>query len=172
MNYSFSAQLDSERMKYEDYKKIYFELRNPKDVQYMARRYDLDEELLFVMYTQRTVRDATRRFYIIKKDVKKLAREWRGGTSMTKLARRLNFPPILLGLMLASEINLPRKQFWKYVRDPGSCRDKRLRKELKEIAEHDLIYSPKGAQMQTERGVWGEKRLQEWLDKRGVEYRT
>jgi hypothetical protein len=159
-------------MKYEDYKKVYFELRNPNDVKRLARKYNLDEELLFVMYTQRTVRDATRRYYIIKKDIKKIAKEWRRGSSILTLARRINFPPILLGLMLSSEIGLPRKQFWKYVREAQTCKDKRLRRELKEIAEHDLIYSPAGAQKQTERGAWGEKRLQEWLDKKDVTYRT
>jgi hypothetical protein len=159
-------------MKYEDYKKIYFELRNPNDVARLARKHNLDDELLFVMYTQRTVRDATRRYYIIKKDIKKIAKEWRRGTSILALARRINFPPILLGLMLSSEIALPRKQFWKYVREPQSCKDKRLRRELKEIAERDLIYSPAGAQKQAERGAWGEKKLQDWLDKKDITYRT
>jgi hypothetical protein len=115
-------------MKYEDYKKVYFELRNPNDVKRLARKYNLDEELLFVMYTQRTVRDATRRYYIIKKDIKKIAKEWRRGSSILTLARRINFPPILLGLMLSSEIGLPRKQFWKYVREAQTCKDKRLRR--------------------------------------------
>jgi hypothetical protein len=84
----------------------------------------------------------------------------------------INFPPVLLGLMLASEIDLPRKQFWKYIREPECCHDKRLKKELMQIAEEDMIYSPRGAQIQTDRGVWGEKKLQDWLDKRELKYRT
>jgi hypothetical protein len=159
-------------MKYDDYKNLYSQLRKPDDVDDLARRLNLDREFLFVLYTQRTVRDATRRFYIVKKDIKKIAKEWRRGTSMARIARSINFPPVLLGLMLGAEINLPRKQFWKYVRDPSSCRDKRLRKELAEIAEQDLIYSPRGSQLQTERGQWGEKRLQDWLDNRNLSYRT
>ena len=146
-------------MKYEDYKNIYSQLKNLHDIDHLAQKHGLDRELLFVMYTQRTVRDATRRFYVIKKDIK-LA------------ARRVNFPPVLLGLMLGPEIDLPRKLYWKYIRDPDSCPDKRLRKELKQIGDVDIIYSPKGAQIQTERGLWGEKRLQTWLDKREITYRT
>ena len=159
-------------MKFEQYKEIYSQLRKPSDIDPLAHRMHLDRELLFVLYTQRTVRDATRRFYIVKKDMKKIAKEWRRGTPMARIAKILNFPPVLLGLMLSAEIGLPRKQFWKYVRDPESCHDKRLKKELKQIAEEDMIYSPRGAQLQTERGQWGEKMLQDWLDRRGLKYRT
>jgi len=159
-------------MKYEQYKELYSQLKNPSDIDALAHRMRLDRELLFVLYTQRTVRDATRRFYIVKKDMKKIVKEWRRGTPIARIARVINFPPVLLGLMLCAEIGLPRKQFWKYVRNPETCHDKRLKKELKQIADEDMIYSPKGAQMQTERGQWGEKMLQDWLDKKGLKYRT
>ena len=159
-------------MKYEDYTNIYSQLKKPSDIDHLAERLGIDREFLLVLYTQRTVRDATRRFYIVKKDIKKIAKEWRSGTSMAKIARIINFPPVLLGLMLGAEIDLPRKQFWKYIRNPDSCHDKRLRKELMQIAEEDMIYSPRGAQIQTDRGIWGEKQLQEWLDKRELKYRT
>jgi len=164
--------LDSEFMKYEDYREIYFQLKSPNDVDALATKTGLDSELLFVIYSQRTVRDATRRFYIVKKDMKRYAKEWRGGVPMAKLAGRLNFPPVLFGLMLAAEIDLPRKQYWKFIREPDSCHDKRLRKELMQLTDDDLIYSPRGAQIQTERGLWGEKKLQDWLDRREITYRT
>jgi hypothetical protein len=159
-------------MKYEHYKEVYSQLKKPHDIDILAKRYGLDRELLLVLYTQRTVRDATRRFYIVKKDIKKMAKEWKRGVPMAKMARSINFPPVLLALMLSAEIGLPRKQFWKYLRDPNTCHDKRLRKELEQVAHDDMIYSPKGSQVQTERGQWGEKKLQEWLDKQSLKYRT
>ena len=159
-------------MKYEDYKNLYSQLKKPADIDFLAQRLGIDRELLLVLYTQRTVRDATRRFYIVKKDIKLIAKEWRRGTPIAKLARRINYPPVLLGLQLSAEIGMPRKQFWKYVREPNSCHDGRLRKELRQMAEEDMIYSPRGAQVQTDRGKWGERRLQEWLDKRDLNYRT
>lgn len=159
-------------MKYEDYKDIYFRLRNPKDIDRLAQSMGIDRELLLVMYTQRTVRDATRRFYIVKKDIKKIAKDWKRGDSIGHIARCINFPPVLLGLMLAPEIGLTRKSYWKYIRDPDTCRDQRLKKELRKVAEEDIIYSPKGSEVQTERGKWGEKMLEDWLDKKGVTYRT
>ena len=159
-------------MKYEDYMSIYSQLRKPHDIDALSHRCGLDRELLLVLYTQRTVRDATRRFYVVKKDIKKIAREWHRGTSISRIAREINFPPVLLGLMLTQEIGLPRKQFWKYVRNPETCHDKRLKKELKQMADDDMIYSPKGSQVQADRGVWGEKKLQDWLDHRQLKYKT
>lgn len=159
-------------MKYEDYRDIYSRLKTPRDIDRLVDELKIDRELLLVMYTQRTVRDATRRYYIVKKDIAKLVREWRKGTTIYKLARRINFPPVLLGLMLAPEINVTRKQYWKYLRDPNTCPNKRLKKELKHLAEADIIYSPKGSQVQTERGKWGEGLLQDWLDRKELKYRT
>ena len=159
-------------MKYEYYKSIYSRLKTPKDIDRLVDDLKVDRELLLVMYTQRTVRDATRRYYIVKKDIAKLVKEWKRGTTIYKLARRINFPPVLLGLMLSSEIGLTRKQYWKYLRDPKTCPNKRLRRELKHGAEADIIYSPKGSQIQTDRGKWGEAKLQDWLDRRDIAYRT
>src|SRR4030042_711742 len=159
-------------MRVDDYKRIYTQLRKPSDIDHLANRLGMDRELLLVLYTQRTVRDATRRFYIVKKDMKKIVREWDRGMPITKLARIMNFPPVLLGLMMSAEIGLTRKQYWKYIRNPESCHDKRLKKELMQLADEDIIYSPRGAQIQADRGVWGEKKLQEWLDKREIKYRT
>jgi hypothetical protein len=159
-------------MRYEDYKDIYSKLKTPRDIDRLAQELRVDRELMLVMYTQRTVRDATRRFYIVKKDIKKIAKDWRRGDTIFKLAKSINFPPVLLGLLLAPEIKLTRKEYWKYLRDPDTCRDKRLKKELKQVAEMDIIYSPKGSQVQTERGKWGEELLQKWLDGEGLKYRT
>ena len=159
-------------MKYEYYKNIYSRLKTPRDIDRLVDELKVDRELLLVMYTQRTVRDATRRYYIVKKDIDRLVKEWKKGATIYKLARRINFPPVLLGLMLSPEINVTRKQYWKYLRDPKSCPNKRLRRELKHVAEADIIYSPKGSQIQTERGKWGEAKLQDWLDRRDLVYKT
>lgn len=159
-------------MKIEDYNRIYYRLRTPKDIDILAKEARLDRELLLVLYSQRTVRDATRRYYIVKKDAKRLVKAWRSGKSFLRLAQELNFPPILLAMLLCLEMRMPRKQFWKNVREPKQIRDARLRREFAEIAEGDLIYSPKGAQIQAERGEWGERKLQEWLERHHIEYRT
>ena len=65
-----------------------------------------------------------------------------------------------------------RKQFWSYVRDPDCIPSSRLKKEIKEIADADFIYSPWACDLQYKRGVWGEDKLQNWLTENHINYRT
>jgi hypothetical protein len=125
-----------------------------------------------IIYTQRVTRDATRRYYQVKNRAGKLLNQWRNGTTLVQLARNENFPPVLLGLIVLREHGLARKEYWKYVRDPSSARDRRLRKEIYDITREDIIYSPAGMEVQYQRGKKGEARLYEWMDKSGISYRT
>lgn len=159
-------------MKYEQYKDVYFRLKQPGDIDKLAKSTGLDRELLLVMYTQRTVRDATRRFHLIKSQTKGILKKWKHGTSMVRLARDLNFPPVLLGLIIFQADGMTRKNFWRYLRNPEKCPDKRLMREMIKINDADLIYSPKGMETQELRGRWGEARLEEWLDLHELKYKT
>jgi hypothetical protein len=67
---------------------------------------------------------------------------------------------------------VPRKIFWKDVRCPQEIRDQRLRKEIMDAIKIDIIYSPRGEEIQRERGHLGERRLFEWLDRRNISYMT
>ncbi len=159
-------------MKYEQFKAIYDRLNEYSDVERLAKETGLDEELLNVIYTQRTVRDATKRYHVVKRNAPRLLREWRTGSSLLSIARRWNFPPILTGLLLFQENGLSKKQFWKYVREPESITDPRLKKEIVEITAADTIYSPEGNEVQHKRGKWGEAKLQEWLEEQELTYRS
>lgn len=159
-------------MKYEEYKDIYFRLKKPGDIDHLAKSMGLDRELLLVLYTQRTVRDATRRYHIVKGQTSQILRKWRSGKSIVSLAHELNFPPILLAMLVFQANGIQRKTFWKYIREPSRCPNQRIKKEIQKINEADIIYSPAGMEVQEKRGQWGEKLLQEWLDIHGLEYRT
>ena len=159
-------------MKYEDYKALYDNLRRPKDIVDLAERFELDEELLDVLYTQRTVRDTTKRFYRIKNQSHRLFKDWKSGKSMLKIAKKERFSPILTGLFLFQEKGYSKKYFWKCVRNPEDIRDERLKKELTQITNADWVYSPWASDKQCQRGIWGENLLHEWLDEQGMSYRT
>ncbi|HEV2165647.1 MAG TPA: hypothetical protein VGS23_01510, partial [Thermoplasmata archaeon] len=75
------------------YKRLYDTLVTYDDVARIARAEHLDEELLFVIHTHRVTRDATRRFYVVKRQVPKLAGEWRRGRPLLDIAREWRFPP-------------------------------------------------------------------------------
>ena len=159
-------------MNSKEYKELADRLNFPSDIGKLARDMSINRELLLIIYTQRVTKDATRRYYQVQNRSKQLLAQWRKGTSLTQLARRERFPPVLLSLILLRENGMNRKDFWKYIRDPKSASDKRLKKELLDVVREDIIYSPAGMDVQYQRGKKGEARLCEWLDRNGLEYRT
>jgi CDAN1-interacting nuclease 1 len=154
------------------YQRLYQTLATPEDVKRVAEGEKLDEELLFVIHTHRVTRDATRRFYVIKRQMPRIANQWRRGARMLEIAREWNFPPVLTGQQLLQELRLPRKKIWSFFLDPDTAPDERLRQEIRELLNSDMIYSPQGMELQRDRGRRGEARLYGWLEKHGVTYRT
>lgn len=159
-------------MKLNEFRVLYDRLNTYEDVKALSRETGLDEELLNVIYTQRTVRDATKRYHVVKRNAPRLVREWKAGTSLLQLSRKWNFPPILTALIIFQEKGFSKKQFWKYVREPDCIPDQRTKREIVEITSEDTIYSPWGNELQYKRGAWGEEKLREWLDNHNISYRT
>lgn len=159
-------------MKKSEYKRLYDLLHKQDDIEKVAKENGLDKELILVLYTQKTVRKATKRFYKVKNRAKSLLKKWNEGSSFLSLARELGFPPILTAYLILLENEITRKRFWEYVKNPEKIKDNRLRKEIAEIVTHDIVYSPQGNEMQYERGKMGERRLCEWLDRQNLKYRT
>lgn len=159
-------------MKFNDFKAIYDRLNTYDDVKALSKETGLDEELLNVIYTQRTVREATKKYHVVKRNAPRMLREWKAGTSLLEIARKWRFPPILTALLLFQEDGFSKKQFWKYVREPECISNPRTKKEIIEITEADTIYSPWGNEIQYKRGAWGEDKLHEWLDSHNISYRT
>jgi hypothetical protein len=158
-------------MKYKEYKELYDRLRNPKDIDRLAKK-GLDRELLLVIYNQKVVRNSTRRFYEVKNISRKLLRKWKRGKSFMELAREINFPPVLTAHIILKEDKMPRKKFWNYLSKPDVIRDKRLKRELEQVSKKDLVYSPDAMEKGFARGKLGEEKLFKWLKKRKIPFRT
>jgi Protein of unknown function TPD sequence-motif len=159
-------------MNRETYRRLYDALGSMDDVRRIAKAEGLDEELLFVIHTHRITRDATRRFYVLKRQMPRLAGQWRRGRSMLDVAREWNFPPVLLGQMMLTELHLPRKKVWQTFLHPEEATDDRIHREVRALIDADPIYSPRGMEVQRERGRRGEERLYGWLERHNIRYRT
>jgi hypothetical protein len=156
----------------DQYRELSGHLRVPADIMRVAKERSLDPELLLIIYTQRVVRDATRRYYQVKRDIPRMTWNWKGGMPLVKIARRYDFPPILVTLMILTETGMSRKAVWNAIREPEGIRDPRLKREIVDVVDEDLNYSPKGMEIQHQRGKVGEERLHAWLDTHLLEYRT
>ena len=152
------------------YQRLYNELANPEDVHRFAHREHLDEDLLFIIYTHRVTRDATRRFYVVQRQIPRAVQKWHRGRTMLDIAREWKFPPVLMGQMMLKGLDLPRRKIWQTFLHPETAPDARLRHEIEELLAADMIYSPRGMELQRERGRKGEERLQRWLERHGIRY--
>lgn len=159
-------------MKYAEYLDLYNKLNTAEDIDFLAENFGYDKELLLVVYTQRVVRDTTKKFYRVKNEARRMAYAWQNGASFVEIAKRYNFPAVLGALMILEQRKVPRKQFWKYLADLNAVPDRRLRRELADACAVDIVYSPDGSARQYARGRWGEAKLQAWLKARGLEFRT
>ncbi len=159
-------------MEYSTYKELYDALTTKDELERLSNTSDHDDELLMVIYTQRVVRGATKRFYKVKRHSRGLHHKWRQGTTITQLAEKYSFPPVLMALIVLEGEKISRRQFWKMLNNLDEVDSERLRRELEEACERDLIYSPQGTERQYRRGAWGEERLWEWLQANGVPFRT
>jgi CDAN1-interacting nuclease 1 len=154
------------------YQRLYETLVTYDDIDRIARAEHRDPELLFVIHTHRVTRDATRRFYKIRRLVPRLVSDWKRGRTIRDIAYDLNFPPVLMGQQMLGELGIPRKRVWQTFLHPETAPDARIRHEVEELLAADHIYSPQGMELQRERGRKGEDRLQAWLEKHGIGYRT
>ncbi len=154
------------------YQRLYDALATVEDVHRIAHEERRDEDLLFVIHTHRVTRDATRRFYPVQRQMPRMASQWKRGRSMLDIAREWRFPPVLMGQMMLKELGIPRRKVWQVFLHPETSPDARLRTEVQNLLDADPIYSPKGMEMQRERGRAGEERLERWLKRHGVGYRT
>jgi len=154
------------------YQRLFDALVTYEDVHRIAHEEHRDEELLFVIHTHRVTRDATRRFYVVKRQVPHLVHQWKRGRSILDIAREWKFPPVLMGQQMLGELGIPRKKVWHTFLHPETAPEARIRKEVEELLGADMIYSPRGMELQRERGRKGEERLQVWLEKHGIGYRT
>ena len=154
------------------YQRLYDALATYEDVHRIAHDERRDEELLFVIHTHRVTRDATRRFYVVKRQIPRLVGQWKRGRTILDIAREWRFPPVLMGQQMLAGLGVPRKKVWQSFLHPETAPDSRLRREVEELLAHDMIYSPQGLELQRERGRKGEERMHRWLDKHGIGFRT
>ena len=159
-------------MDHATYQRLYDELATYDDVRRIAHSEHRDEELLFVIHTHRVTRDATRRFYVVKRQLPRLAGQWKHGRSILDIAQEWRYPPVLMGQQMLGELGIPRKKVWQVFLHPENAPDARLRREVEALLAADTIYSPRGMELQRERGRRGEERLERWLKKHGIGYRT
>src|SRR5207244_10163522 len=105
------------------------------DIDFLAENFGLDKELLLVIYTQRIVRETTKKFYRVKAQARRLAFMWQNGESLLGIARKFEFPPILTALMVLEQRKISRKQLWKMINELDRVKDGCLLKDHEAVQQ-------------------------------------
>ncbi|MBN3037374.1 MAG: TPD domain-containing protein [Candidatus Diapherotrites archaeon] len=153
-------------MNIEEYNQIWKELNTYEDVEKLSEA-GYERELLFVLYTEKHVRNVKRSYYKVTGQSKRLLQKWRGGDSFTKLADDLAFSPMLMASILMRENGFTKRQAREALKDPNAIKNERIQAELMEATARDMVYSELGAKLQRERGKQGEAKIRSWLEARG-----
>jgi hypothetical protein len=159
-------------MKLSEYKSLLQRLKTQDDIDRLAASTEYNRDFLLVLYSQKMVRSVTKKYHKIQHFARKYHAQWKGGKSFLEISREIKFSPVLTGLLILKEEGISRKLYRKYLNDLDQLDDKRLKSELTEVIENDIVYSPEGNEIQAERGRKGEETLNEWLTKKEFKFRT
>src|SRR3989442_15895543 len=113
-------------MKLVEYQDLYTKLSTAEDIDFLAENFGHDKELLLVIYTQRIVRETTKKFYRVKAQARRLAFMWQNGSSPLEIARKFEFPPILTALMVLRQRKIFRKQVLKIINEIDRVKEPRV----------------------------------------------
>lgn len=159
-------------MKITELNKLLRQLNKQSDIEKVAKRTNLKKDFLLVLYSQKTVQKATKKYHKIKYLAPKYHKKWKSGMSFLQIARKIDFPPVLTGLLILKEEGISRKMYRKYLNNLDLLEDPRLKTELGEVIANDIIYSPEGSEIQAKRGRKGEQKIHDWLTEHKLEFQT
>jgi len=152
--------------KYEKFYK-YISLNNFKNQNY--KKFGIDEETALIILRQKIIRNTKKRYFVIKNQNEKLFSIWKRGENLTSIAKKLNYSPVITANIILSKI-ITKKVWRKYLRDPESIHDERLKKEFKEVIDNDIVYSPNAIIAQQINGKLVELNVKKWLLKHNIEF--
>src|SRR3989475_12376701 len=112
-------------MKLSEYQDLYRRLSTAEDIDFLAENFGLDKELPLVIYTQRIVRETTKKFYRVKAQARRLAFMRQNGSSLLAIARKFEFPPLLTAWMVLEQRTISRKQVWRMLNELRSVTERR-----------------------------------------------
>lgn len=159
-------------MNEELYYRLYRRLNRRGDVFELADEFTISKEVLFAILSQKIVRKTKRDYHGLKKQSLKLLKQWKKGKSLLNLSQERRFSPVLISSFVLRENGATKKEFYEYLRHPHSIKDSRIKKEILEVLEEEVVYSPEAIEIQRRNGKAAEQKIGEWLDRLGASYIT
>ncbi len=156
----------------DEYDFIYSRLNSPSDVELMHNKMGFPFNMLFNILAKKITRNTLRSYYVVKKDAKKLYREWKKGKTIYQLSKKYNFPPVLMANFILNEAGYSKKFLKQALKDTSLFEDKRVKREVEKCIEKDFVYSPASSESQARNGKSAESEIALWLKSKRVGFET
>jgi len=158
-------------MNYNLYKEIYENLNGIDDIDTLVKKFRTEKEVLLAILSQKIIRNTKRNYYKLERKKETLRIRWKKGESITDISKEYNFSPVLTALFIFQD-KFSRKKFKECMKNPDLIEEERIREEIKEVIERDIVYSPKYIDLQRENGVRCEEEIKNWLLERDIRFIT
>ncbi|HII94142.1 MAG TPA: TPD domain-containing protein [Candidatus Methanofastidiosum sp.] len=157
-------------MRKQVFMEIYKSINTRADVPELSCKYEIGEDVLLSILSQKTVRNVKKDYYPIMNRIRELTKLWDRGLSFFDIASKLSFSPILIATMILKEKGFNKKDIKDIMHNPDSIEDERIKNELIKAIEVDIAYSPQSSKIQRENGKNGEEMLKVYLDKKEIQF--
>lgn len=154
------------------YNRLYKRLNRRGDVFKLAEIFNIPQEVLYAILSQKIVRKTKRDYHGLRKQSQKLLKQWESGKSLLKLSEERKFSPVLISSFVLRAHGITKKEFREYLHHPEEIENPRIRKEICEILQEEMVYSPEAAEIQRENGRTAERKIEEWLGRQRASYIT
>jgi hypothetical protein len=154
------------------YIRLYRRLNKKGDVFRLSETFGIPKEILFAILSQKIVRRTKRDYHGLKRQSIRLLEQWKSGKSLLNLSEERKFSPVLITSFILKEYGATKREIREYLRSPQLIKDPRIKREILEVLEEEVVYSPEAAEIQRRNGRTAEKKIGEWLDSQGVNYIT
>ncbi len=158
-------------MNYRLYKEIYENLNSTEDIDALVEKFRIEKEVFLAILSQKIVRNVKKNYYKLERKKEILRARWKDGESITEISEEYNFSPVLTASFIFQD-TFSRKKFKECLKNPELIEEKRIKKEIKEIIEEDIVYSPKYINLQRENGIRCEEEIRSWLLERDIRFIT
>jgi len=151
------------------YKKIMdvIDSRTPEE---LIKEFKITSQIAYSLYTQNIIKYVKKHHHKIKNISPQLYRSWRRGKTILKISKEKRFPPALIANFILTEHGMKKREIQQILMNPDLCPTRKLAQELKDALAKDRVYSPSLNDRRAIEGRRGEERLEDFLDRIGIEY--
>lgn len=151
------------------YQKLYEELDSQDDISRISKKYSLNSAAVSNILHQKIVRNVRKYHSRVVMKAPVFVRSWQKGSTIMELAKKNNFPPVLLASIMLKEMGLKSKSV---IKNPEILKDKRMKREINHAIDIDFCFSPRAHTVQGKNGRLGEELIHKWLEDIGLEFLT